>query len=51
MLICSNCFNDIELQIAVSNESSGWGICEACGQEAYLVDSNIFDDFFIELLY
>ena len=50
MLICSNCFNDIELQIAVSNESSGWGICEACGQEAYVVDSNIFDDFFIELL-
>lgn len=50
MLICSNCFNDVELQIAVSNESSAWGICEACGQESYVVDANIFVDFFKELL-
>ena len=51
MLICSNCFNDVELQIAVSNESSGFGICEACGQEAYVVDIDIFADFFKELLH
>ena len=51
MLICSNCFNDVELQIAVGNESSGFGICEACGQEAYLVDIDIFADFFKELLH
>jgi hypothetical protein len=51
MLICSNCFNDVELQIAVSNESSGFGICDACGQEAYVVDINIFADFFKELLH
>ncbi len=51
MLICSNCFNDVELQIAVSNESSGVGICEACGQETYVVDINIFADFFKELLH
>lgn len=51
MLICSNCFNDVELQIAVSNESSGFGICDACGQEAYVVDINIFADFFMELLH
>ena len=50
MLICSNCFNDIELQIAVSNESSALGICEACGQESYVVDANVFVDFFRELL-
>lgn len=51
MLICSNCFNDVELQISVSNESSGLGICEACGQEAYVVDIDIFADFFKELLH
>ena len=51
MLICSNCFNDVKLQIAVSNESSGVGICEACGQETYVVDINIFADFFKELLH
>ena len=51
MLICSNCFNDVELQIAVSNESSGLGICEACGQEADLVDTNLLTDFFRELLH
>lgn len=51
MLICSNCFNDVELQIAVSNESSGFGICEACGQEAYVVSIDIFADFFKELLH
>lgn len=51
MLICSNCFNDIELQIAVSNESSDFGICEACGQEAYVVSIDIFADFFKELLH
>ncbi len=51
MLICSNCFNDVELQIAVSNESSGFGICEACGQEACVVDIDIFADFFKELLH
>lgn len=51
MLICSNCFNDVELQIAVSNESSGVGICEACGQEDYIVDTNLFADFFKELLH
>ena len=51
MLICSNCFNDVELQIAVSNESSGLGTCEACGQEAYVVDIDIFADFFKELLH
>lgn len=50
MLVCSNCFNEVELQIAVSNESSGFGICEACGQEAYVVDANLFADFFKELL-
>lgn len=51
MLICSNCFNDVELQIAVSNESSGIGVCEACGQETYVVDTYIFADFFRELLH
>lgn len=51
MLICSNCFNDVELQIAVSNESSDFGICEACGQEAYVVSIDIFADFFKELLH
>ena len=51
MLICSNCFNDVELQIAVSNESSGFGICEACGQEAYVVSIDIFADFFKDLLH
>ena len=51
MLICGNCFNDEELQIAVSNESSGYGICEACGQETSVVDTNIFSDFFKELLH
>ena len=51
MLICSNCFNDVELQIAVSNESSVFGICDACGQEAYVVDIDIFADFFKELLH
>ena len=51
MLICSNCFNDVELQIAVSNESSGFGICDACGQEASVVDIDIFADFFKELLH
>lgn len=51
MLICSNCFNDVELQIAVSNESSGFGTCEACGQEASVVDIDIFADFFKELLH
>ncbi len=51
MLICENCFNDVELQIAVSNESSGWGICEACGQEANVVDTSFFSDFFKELLH
>lgn len=51
MLICGNCFKDVELQIAVSNESSGYGICEACGQEAYVVDTNLFADFFKELLH
>ena len=51
MLICSNCFNDVELQISVSNESSVFGICDACGQEAYVVDINIFADFFKELLH
>lgn len=50
MLICDNCFNDIELQIAVSNEAIGFGICEACGQEAYVVDTNILADFFNDLL-
>ena len=51
MLICGNCFNDVELQTAVSNESSGFGICEACEQEAYVVDIDIFADFFKELLH
>ena len=51
MLICSNCFNDVELQISVSNESSVFGICDACGQEAYVVDIDIFADFFKELLH
>ncbi len=51
MLISGNCFNDEELQIAVSNESSGCGICEVCGQETYVVDINIFSDFFKELLH
>lgn len=51
MLICSNCFNDEELQIAVSNEASSIGICQACGKEAYVVDTNLFADFFKELLH
>jgi len=50
MLICSNCFNDEELKIAISNESSSIGVCEACGQDAYVVDANIFADFFSNLL-
>lgn len=51
MLICGNCFNDEELQIAVSNESFGLGICEACGQETYVVNADVFADFFRELLH
>ena len=51
MLICSNCFNDIELQKAVSNEASAFGVCDVCAQETDLVDVNIFADFFSELLH
>lgn len=51
MLICSSCFNDDELQIAVNNESSGLGVCEVCGQETQIVDTDIFSDFFRELLH
>lgn len=51
MLICGNCFNDEELQIAVSNESSDFGNCDVCGQEAYVINADFFADFFKELLH
>lgn len=50
MQICDYCFNDMEMQLAVRNESTGIGICEACGQESSVVDISFFSDFFEEVL-
>lgn len=50
MQICDYCFNDMEMQLAVRNESIGIGICEACGQESSVVDISFFSDFFEEVL-
>lgn len=50
MQICDNCFNDAEMQIAVRNESSGEGLCDACGQRSAVTDITLFADFFEGLL-
>ena len=50
MQICDYCFNDVEMQLAVRNESASIGICEACGQESSVVDISFFSDFFDEVL-
>lgn len=47
MKICDYCFNDEEMQIAVRNESSEDGVCEASGRMSKLVDvADSFSDFF-----
>ena len=50
MQICDNCFNDTEMQIAVRNESTGKGVCDACGRTSTVTDINLFSDFFDALL-
>ena len=50
MQICDYCFNDVEMQLAVRNESASIGICEACGQKSSVVDISFFSDFFDEVL-
>lgn len=50
MLICDNCFNDEEMQIAVRNESVAEGVCDACGQKSAVTDIDFFADFFEGLL-
>jgi len=50
MQICDLCFNDEEMQLTVRNESTGTGICEACGHESWVVDIDFFSDFFAEVL-
>lgn len=50
MQICDFCFNDDEMRLAVRNESTSIGICDACGQESSIVDTDFFSDFFAEIL-
>lgn len=46
MLVCDCCFNDIEMQIEICNESSGAGVCDFCGQFSSVIDIEHFSDFF-----
>lgn len=47
MKICDYCFNDEEMRIAVCNESSEKGVCDASGKTSKLVDAaESFSDFF-----
>jgi len=51
MLICRNCFTDIELQAEVENEgSSNEKGCEVCGGNGKVIDIDHFSDFFDSLI-
>lgn len=46
MLVCDCCFNDIEMQIEICNESPGIGVCDFCSQFSSVIDIEHFSDFF-----
>lgn len=52
MVICANCFNDIELKNFISANSETTGNCNYCGSDSNseLIDFNEVSDFFSEFL-
>ena len=50
MNVCSECFNDEELQGFIESNSTGKGICDFCKTEASYIDTNELLDFFVEFL-
>lgn len=51
MKICDCCFKDEEARMAIRNESQEAGICDICGKNSSVVDSEYFNDFFGEVLH
>jgi len=50
MNVCSNCFNDDELQRFIESNSTNKGTCDFCKKEAAYIDTNELLDFFVEFL-
>lgn len=50
MLICRDCFADVELRSEVESNATIQGVCEVCSSRGKLIDSSEFCGFFVTLL-